>query len=76
MQPYLNEIELHEHYYIQGPSGCQGEAMQLCAVVGNYYFNILTNLKWASFSSGYGHLTLNRASLWKVFAWHNGRRGI
>lgn len=36
LQPYLNEIELHEHYYIQGPSGCQGEAIQLCAVIGMY----------------------------------------
>ena len=36
MQPYLNEIELHEHYYIQGPSGCQGEAIQLCAVMGKW----------------------------------------
>ena len=34
LQPYLNAIDLHEHYYIQGPSGCQGEAMQLCAVIG------------------------------------------
>ena len=34
VQPYLNEIEFHEHYYIQGPSGCQGEAIQLCAVIG------------------------------------------
>ena len=34
MQPYLNEIELHEHYYIQGPVGCEGEAIQLCAVIG------------------------------------------
>ncbi|XP_052797406.1 uncharacterized protein LOC128229669 [Mya arenaria] len=29
MQPYLTEIEFHEHYYIQGPSGCSGEAIQL-----------------------------------------------
>ena len=36
MQPYLNEIELHEHYYIQGPQGCEGEAIQLCAVIGNH----------------------------------------
>lgn len=33
VQPYLNEIELHEHYYIQGPSGCHGEAIQLCAMI-------------------------------------------
>ncbi|XP_069135817.1 uncharacterized protein [Argopecten irradians] len=33
MQPYLNEIELHEHIYIQGPPGCQGEAMQLFALI-------------------------------------------
>ncbi|XP_060578920.1 uncharacterized protein LOC132735904 isoform X2 [Ruditapes philippinarum] len=43
MQPYLNEIELHEHYYIQGPSGCQGEAMQLCAVVvHNHMVDMIT----------------------------------
>lgn len=33
MQPYLNEIELHEHYYVQGPSGCSVEAIQLCALI-------------------------------------------
>ncbi|XP_053375797.1 uncharacterized protein LOC123534926 isoform X2 [Mercenaria mercenaria] len=43
LQPYLNEIELHEHYYIQGPSGCQGEAMQLCAViVHNHMVDMIT----------------------------------
>ncbi|XP_052234437.1 uncharacterized protein LOC127846992 isoform X4 [Dreissena polymorpha] len=31
VQPYLNKIELQEHYYIQGPSGCHGEAIQLFA---------------------------------------------
>lgn len=35
LQPYLNEIELHEHYYVHGPSGCQGEAIELCAQIGN-----------------------------------------
>lgn len=39
MQPYLNEVELHEHCYIQGPPGCQGEAIQLFANIG-----IVTNL--------------------------------
>ncbi|KAH3888529.1 hypothetical protein DPMN_012565 [Dreissena polymorpha] len=37
VQPYLNEIELQEHYYIQGPSGCQGEAIQLCSVIGKFF---------------------------------------
>ncbi|KAJ8312010.1 hypothetical protein KUTeg_009383 [Tegillarca granosa] len=37
MQPYLNEVELHEHCYIQGPPGCQGEAIQLFAnIVHNH----------------------------------------
>lgn len=39
MQPYLNDVELHEHYYIQGPSGCQGEAMQMCAMMGRVFYN-------------------------------------
>jgi len=34
MQPYLNEVELHEHIYIKGPPGCQGEATQLFASIG------------------------------------------
>jgi hypothetical protein len=34
MQPYLNEVELHEHYYIQGPPGCSGDAIQLFALMG------------------------------------------
>ncbi|KAL5016367.1 hypothetical protein ScPMuIL_005956 [Solemya velum] len=35
MQPYLNEVELHEHYYIQGPPGCAVEAMKLCGLMVN-----------------------------------------
>ncbi|XP_021373136.1 uncharacterized protein LOC110463111 isoform X2 [Mizuhopecten yessoensis] len=41
MQPYLNEIELHEHIYIQGPPGCQGEAIQLFALI---VYNHLSDL--------------------------------
>nr|XP_022340995.1 uncharacterized protein LOC111135328 isoform X2 [Crassostrea virginica] len=33
MQPFLNEVELHEHYYIQGPPGCAGDAIQLFAMM-------------------------------------------
>ncbi|XP_041348903.1 uncharacterized protein LOC121368301 [Gigantopelta aegis] len=29
LQPYLNEVELHEHYYIQGPRGSNREVHQL-----------------------------------------------
>ncbi|PVD32773.1 hypothetical protein C0Q70_08219 [Pomacea canaliculata] len=29
MSPYLHSIELHEHYYIQGPLGCEADARQL-----------------------------------------------
>ncbi|XP_052234389.1 uncharacterized protein LOC127846943 isoform X4 [Dreissena polymorpha] len=44
VQPYLNEIELQEHYYIQGPSGCQGEAIQLCSViVHNHLVDLINN---------------------------------
>ncbi|RUS74642.1 hypothetical protein EGW08_017596, partial [Elysia chlorotica] len=33
MWPYLSLLELHEHYYIQGPSGCETDAAQLFAVM-------------------------------------------
>lgn len=33
MQPFLNEVELHEHYYIQGPPGCSGDGIQLFAMM-------------------------------------------
>ncbi|XP_052800800.1 uncharacterized protein LOC128231721 isoform X2 [Mya arenaria] len=43
VQPYLTEIEFHEHYYIQGPSGCSGEAIQLCSViVHNHMVDMIT----------------------------------
>lgn len=42
MQPYLNEVELHEHCYIMGPPGCQGEAVQLFAmIVQNYMVDLI-----------------------------------
>ncbi|XP_063416904.1 uncharacterized protein LOC134699224 [Mytilus trossulus] len=42
MQPYLNEVELHEHCYIMGPPGCQGEAVQLFAmIVQNYLVDLI-----------------------------------
>ncbi|XP_048252459.1 uncharacterized protein LOC124151887 [Haliotis rufescens] len=31
MQPYLNSITLEEHYYMQGPQGCESEALSLFA---------------------------------------------
>ncbi|KAH9515088.1 hypothetical protein Btru_019168 [Bulinus truncatus] len=33
MFPYLNQLDLVEHYYIQGPTGCQTDAAQLFAVM-------------------------------------------
>ena len=27
--PYLTDVELHEHCFIHGPKGCQVEAIQL-----------------------------------------------
>ncbi|GFO22601.1 hypothetical protein PoB_004910600 [Plakobranchus ocellatus] len=33
MLPYLCKLELHEHYYIQGPAGCETDAAQLFAVM-------------------------------------------
>ena len=41
VQPYLNEIEFHEHYYIQGPSGCQGETIELCGDIGMFICNVM-----------------------------------
>ena len=41
MQPYLNEVELHEHCYIMGPPGCQGEAIQLFAMISEYSIDCL-----------------------------------
>lgn len=37
MQPFLNEVELHEHYYIQGPPGCSGDGIQLFAMMGTIH---------------------------------------
>ncbi|XP_061197779.1 uncharacterized protein LOC133205901 isoform X2 [Saccostrea echinata] len=39
MQPFLNEVELHEHYYIQGPPGCSGDAIQLFALMVYNHIN-------------------------------------
>ena len=36
MDPYLDEVVLHEHCYIRGPDGCHGEAIQLYAKVGKW----------------------------------------
>ncbi|CAL1528765.1 unnamed protein product [Lymnaea stagnalis] len=33
MRPYLTQLDLHEHYYIQGPTGCEADAAQLFAVM-------------------------------------------
>ncbi|CAG5123721.1 unnamed protein product, partial [Candidula unifasciata] len=33
MKPYLAQLDLHEHYYIQGPPGCETDAAQLFAVM-------------------------------------------
>ncbi|XP_012938073.2 uncharacterized protein LOC101862797 [Aplysia californica] len=33
MRPYLTQLDLDEHYYIQGPVGCQADAAQLFAVM-------------------------------------------
>ena len=34
LMPYLHSIDLHEHYYIQGPLGCEAEARQLFGRMG------------------------------------------
>ena len=34
MDPYVNEVVMHEHCYIRGPSGAHGEAIQLYAKIG------------------------------------------
>ena len=34
MDPYVNELVMHEHCYIRGPSGAHGEAIQLYAKIG------------------------------------------
>ena len=34
LMPYLHSIDLHEHYYIQGPVGCEAEARQLFGRMG------------------------------------------
>ncbi|XP_046546586.1 uncharacterized protein LOC124256656 [Haliotis rubra] len=31
MQPYVNSVTLEEHYYMQGPQGCESEALNLFA---------------------------------------------
>ncbi|XP_059149138.1 uncharacterized protein LOC131936245 isoform X2 [Physella acuta] len=46
MQPYLTQLDLHEHYYIQGPVGCQTDAAQLFAVmVQKHIFELVTDNK-------------------------------
>ncbi|KAK7483727.1 hypothetical protein BaRGS_00025048 [Batillaria attramentaria] len=50
LMPYQHSIELHEHYYIQGPQGCEADARQLfgrmvqahvAELVENGYFPII-----------------------------------
>ena len=36
LDPYLNEVVMHEHCYIRGPTGCQGDAVQLYTKIGMY----------------------------------------
>uniref|UniRef100_A0A2C9KZE9 Uncharacterized protein n=1 Tax=Biomphalaria glabrata TaxID=6526 RepID=A0A2C9KZE9_BIOGL len=46
MSPYLTQLDLDEHYYIQGPSGCETDAAQLFAVmVQKHIWEIVTDNK-------------------------------
>ena len=40
--PYLNELVLHEHYYIKGPMGAQSEAISLFAKLGKFQSCLFT----------------------------------
>ncbi|KAK3084141.1 hypothetical protein FSP39_008897 [Pinctada imbricata] len=46
MDPYLNEVELHEHIYIQGPTGGYGQALDLFSeIVYDYVHKIVMENK-------------------------------
>ena len=38
VDPYMRQIELHEHCYIKGPTGCVGEALPIYAQLGQCPF--------------------------------------
>ena len=40
VDPYLREIELHEHCFARGPEGCWAEAVQLYSKIGKAHIYI------------------------------------
>jgi len=57
MTPYLHEIDLEEHYFIQGPSHSRTEAILHFAKLGKGYsmssFNVTTYKRQKNFCGGF-----------------------
>ncbi|XP_050409076.2 uncharacterized protein LOC126824019 [Patella vulgata] len=45
LQPYIIDITIEEHYYIQGPTGCEGEVRQLFAKIVHSHVSELIQRK-------------------------------